>query len=125
MSIMQLTVLVTDDDPDARFCARTHLEDLDFLVIEAADGYAAVKIAQTTRVDFAFLDFNMPGMTGVETLNALRKVIPDLRAILCSGSTEDDCLHGSKIKGLVYLPKPYDRIGILNAMLTVFRTSVR
>ena len=65
------TVLICDDDPDARGEARDMVEALGFAAVEAASGETAATLAREERPDVILLDLLMPGMDGYETLSLL------------------------------------------------------
>ena len=75
----------------------------------AEDGIQALRSVQEGKpaLSLVISDFNMPLMNGVETITELRKVIPGLKAILCSGKPEADCLQGQSLDNYVYLGKPF------------------
>jgi two-component system cell cycle sensor histidine kinase/response regulator CckA len=60
-------------------------------------------------VDCAVLDLSMPHMDGAQTLLELRRIKPDIRAILTSGYAQEDLearLTGQKVDAV--MTKPYD-----------------
>jgi two-component system, LytTR family, response regulator len=67
------TVLIADDEPLARRSLRAHLRDLGCRgpIHEAADGKAAIALANKEHPDLVFLDIVMPGATGLEVLEEL------------------------------------------------------
>jgi len=67
-------VLIVDDEPDIREVARMSLESVaGWQVLMAADGRAAVEIAQTERPDALLLDVMMPDLDGPATLALIRE----------------------------------------------------
>lgn len=66
------TVLVVDDDPDARLLARTLLEYAGHAVLEAGDGAAALACARSERPDLILFDLSMPAMSGTAFARAVR-----------------------------------------------------
>jgi diguanylate cyclase (GGDEF)-like protein/PAS domain S-box-containing protein len=66
-------VLVVDDRPTTRSLVRSVLEDGDFRVFEAADGYKALSLIESERPDVVLLDIIMPGIDGLETLRRIRQ----------------------------------------------------
>jgi two-component system LytT family response regulator len=66
----RVTALVVDDEPVARAGLRALLGEIDWIacVGEAASGPAAVEAIDRLRPDLAFLDIQMPGLTGIEVL---------------------------------------------------------
>jgi len=69
----KLRSLVIDDEPNARMRLRRLLKDEDRVEVigEAKDGLEAVAEIQRLRPDLVFLDVQMPGLDGFETLKAL------------------------------------------------------
>jgi signal transduction histidine kinase/DNA-binding response OmpR family regulator len=68
----QATVLVIDDDPDARQVVRSVLEE-SYHVIEAADGAAGLELIRTAHPDLVVLDLMMPVLDGFAVLERIRK----------------------------------------------------
>ena len=67
------TALVVDDEPELRAWLRAALARRwpELQVLEAGDGAAALELFETHRPDAAFLDVQMPGMTGLEVARRL------------------------------------------------------
>lgn len=63
------------------------LESFGYTVVTAGDGQEAVEIfrERAGEVDLVLLDMMMPRMTGVEAFAEIRRISPDVRAILASG----------------------------------------
>jgi CheY-like chemotaxis protein len=113
-----LKILLVDDNDELRALSREVLEGLGFQVVDAVDGRNAIRLVRQEPDGFAlaFLDFNMPGMNGIETLRVLQKLHPNLPAILCSGTSQEECFRECGIEGLVYLEKPF-KLGQLEEAL--------
>lgn len=104
--------LIVDDSKVIRKVARHILETLDFSVDEAEDGRQALDRCEASLPDVILLDWNMPVMSGMEFLRALRQA--DLTAqpkvVFCT--TENDIAH---IRAAIeagadeYVMKPFDR----------------
>ncbi|WP_374293985.1 response regulator [Sphingomonas sp.] len=106
------TCLVVDDSKVIRKVARHILETLDFTVREAADGREALDACLVAAPDVVLLDWNMPVMSGMDFLRALREanVSPRPRVVFCT--TENGMAH---IRAAIeagadeYIMKPFDR----------------
>ena len=84
------TILVVDDDPDAREFIRTVLGDDGATIIEAEDGIEALAIARREEPDLVTLDINMPGKGGAQVYEEMRDD-PELRDVpvcIVSGQPE-------------------------------------
>ena len=66
------TVLLVDDDPQARVLMQRALADGRWQILEAADGREALEVMQQRKPDLILLDWLMPGMGGLEFLTRLR-----------------------------------------------------
>ena len=65
-------ILVVDDEPQIRRVMRTTLVTQGYEVTDAHSGDEAVELFRSNKYDLVLLDFNMPGMTGIETCRAIR-----------------------------------------------------
>ena len=84
-------ILIVDDDPDIRkFCII--LLKINYFVAQAADGAAAVTISRPSETDLIVLDVMMPGMSGYDTCDRLRKLSNAPVLYLTARSGEQDML---------------------------------
>lgn len=68
-----MRILVVDDFSTMRRIVRNLLADLGYEnIVEAEDGAPALQIMKTEAIDFVVTDWNMPGMTGIDLLKAIR-----------------------------------------------------
>jgi DNA-binding NtrC family response regulator len=81
-------VLLVDDQPELRRLFRRSLNKAGFAVVEAWNGRVAVELAQQLSFDVVISDVHMPDMSGIELLQALGKLDPDLPVVLTSGSPD-------------------------------------
>ncbi len=86
------TILVVDDEKDLREILLEQLESFGYKVLLACNGMDAVTIFEKRRneIDLVLLDMIMPEMDGKETYFALRKIKPDVKALLFSGYSQDE-----------------------------------
>lgn len=71
---MTRTILIAEDDRDAREMLCDILERDGYEVIQAESGQRAVGMAAMLQIDAFLLDFEMPGMNGIEVCRALRSM---------------------------------------------------
>lgn len=106
------TCLVVDDSKVIRKVARHILETLDFEVSEAADGREALESCLAAAPDVVLLDWNMPVMSGMDFLRALRESNLATRPKVVFCTTENGMAH---IRAAIeagadeYVMKPFDR----------------
>jgi PAS domain S-box-containing protein len=102
-------ILVVDDEDLVRRAAKVALEKYGYRVVVAADGKQAVEAVGELggSVSAVLLDMTMPGMTGEQTFEELRRLRPDLPVIASSGYSEMEAMarFGNGIAGFVQ--KPY------------------
>ena len=67
------TILIIDDEPDARMLLSRRLAAHPYGVVEAADGKTGLALAKQGQVDLIVLDLLMPGEDGIEVYHALRQ----------------------------------------------------
>ena len=65
-------IVLVEDQNDSREMLRMLLESLDHIVIDAADGAAAVDLIERERPDAALIDIGLPVMTGYEVAQRIR-----------------------------------------------------
>jgi len=103
------TLLVIDDDPEARALMRRFLGKEGFRIEEAADGESGIRRARELKPDVITLDVLMPGMDGWAVLAAL-KGDAELSSIPVILATIVDEEHlGFALGASEYLTKPIDR----------------
>jgi signal transduction histidine kinase/FixJ family two-component response regulator len=99
------TILVVDDDPLISMSTVDMLEDLGHVVIEANSGERALEIIDGGRdIDLMMTDQAMPGMTGIQLAEIVRRKRPNLPVLLATGYAD---LPTSKLANLPRLSKPY------------------
>jgi two-component system chemotaxis response regulator CheY len=102
--------LVVDDSRVVRKVARRILEAHGFAVTEAEDGQKALDACHAQLPDCVLLDWNMPVMTGIEFLRALRAEYgPNPPVVFCTTETEMRFIEAAIEAGATeYIMKPFD-----------------
>ena len=103
--------LVVDDSRVIRKVARRILEDLAFDIEEAADGKEALDRCRAAMPDAILLDWNMPVMSGIDFLRALRSEPGGQRPVVVFCTTENDIDHITEAMNAganEYVMKPFD-----------------
>ncbi len=81
---MKKTILLADDDPSVRASLSNLIESEDYTVLQAADGYSAIKCVSNTNPDLVLLDVNMPYMENWQAYKWLNQQRPDIPVIIIS-----------------------------------------
>src|ERR1700677_602372 len=122
MSPLQSKVLVVDDEFSIRRALHTNLSTRGFDIEEASGGEQAVSLVRTERYDAALLDINLPGMGGIETCRAMRRLSPQLPILMLTIREDaDDKIEALEAGSGDYITKPF-HVGELMARV---RAAVR
>ncbi|HET6491107.1 MAG TPA: response regulator [Syntrophales bacterium] len=106
-----LKILIVDDFATMRKVIRNLLKQGGFEnIVEAEDGVAALKVLQSQKVDFIISDWNMPNMSGLELLKAVRgaddlKELPFL--MVTAEALKDNVVAAVKAGVSNYIVKPF------------------
>jgi CheY-like chemotaxis protein len=104
------TVLLVDDEASIRMVVARVLEANGYRVLLALSGEEAIELwkAYSSEIDLLFTDLQMPGMSGVELAEELKRTRPDLKVLFTSGSgiSVVEAMLNSTQAG-AFLPKPY------------------
>jgi CheY-like chemotaxis protein len=108
------TVLVVDDDPQARALLQATLLELGHKVLLAADGEVALELYEQASPDLVITDLVMPILNGVLLIEHLRILNPLSRIVGISGKGQEQLSRAKEAGAVGVLRKPIDRIQILN-----------
>ncbi len=103
------TILIVDDNASIRQLIVETLKPLGYNCLEAASGEDAISVIRkySGKIHLLLTDVVMPGMSGRELAEKIRKERPDVKVIFMSGYTEDIIAHhGVLEKGINYISKP-------------------
>ena len=104
---MTHTILVIDDEKDIRISLTGILEDEGYHVLTAESGADGIESAQQELPDLILLDIWMPGMDGLETLEKLKSLFPQVTVIMISGhGTIETAVRATKLGAFDFIEKP-------------------
>lgn len=91
MSVTPSTILIVEDDAIVRMLIVDVLEELEFVVLEAADAEEALKVVENNQqtIDLMMTDMGLPGMSGKELADQVRQLRPALPILFASGYAEN------------------------------------
>lgn len=107
-------LLWADDEIDLLKPHILFLEEKGYEVITTTNGQDALDLCKEQIFDLVFLDENMPGLNGIETLNRIKEILPSLPVVMITKSEEEDIMDqaiGNKIAD--YLIKPVNPMQML------------
>jgi len=110
-------LLWADDEIDLLKPHILFLEEKGYEVVTTTNGQDALDLCHEQSFDLVFLDENMPGLSGLETLNAIKEFLPSIPVVMITKSEEEDIMDqaiGSKIAD--YLIKPVNPSQMLLAI---------
>ncbi len=103
-------VLIVDDSGTMRSIVRKILQASHFAfdIHEAAEGNAALELLRVRKFGIVFLDYNMPGLDGFETLSEIKRFNPAVAVVMMT-STLDGAIAGRAhaAGALAFLKKPF------------------
>jgi CheY-like chemotaxis protein len=115
-------VLVVDDDTTIRMLISETLKDLGYVMIEAADAAAGLKVLQSdTRIDLLVTDVGLPGgLNGRQLADAGQAVRPRLKILFITGYAENAVVGKGPLEpGMHVLTKPFGMEVLANRIRTV------
>lgn len=114
-------ILIVDDERSIRHTLREILEFEDFEVDEAENGMEGLAKAKDGAFDLLIMDIKMPQMDGLQALERLQELQPDLPIIMISGhGTIETAVEAVKKGAFDYISKPPD----LNRLLITVRNAL-
>jgi len=108
-------ILVVDDEEEIRNLFLDILAPRGYEVVGARSGPEAIAYAGDHAFDVVFLDIKMPGMNGVETFEALKRLSPEAQYVMITGYAGSHLVDQSLAEGALFcLPKPFGVADILD-----------
>jgi two-component system chemotaxis response regulator CheY len=104
-----MKVLIVEDNALTRMMLRSLLEQLKWEVAgEAEDGKEAVRVFSEVRPDVVFLDLILPGQSGLQVLEEIRKADPAAKVVVITAVEQDEMNKQLYDKGTTaILRKPF------------------
>lgn len=113
-------ILLVDDDAEIREIIRILLESEGCEIVEADSGARAVEIMDNT-IDLIIMDVMMPGISGIQACEAIRKQYVTPILFLTAKSTDTDKVIGFSAGGDDYLVKPFSYTELLSRVKALLR----
>lgn len=95
--------LILDDEESIRQSIAAYMEDEGYTVFQAGSGEEALEIVKNNAIDEAVVDIRLPGMDGNTFMIEARKILPDIKFVVHTGSA--DYIPSETIRGLGITPK--------------------
>lgn len=104
----QKSVLLVDDSKFARLLVKAFISGnfADWQIDEAEDAAKALVMVEDKTYDYLLIDFNMPGMDGLELGEKLRALFPDAVIALLTANIQQEIQKKVESIGIDFLAKP-------------------
>jgi two-component system chemotaxis response regulator CheY len=126
--LSDLTVLIVDDEATVTRLAKTMLTDLDVAqVFVANDGREALDFLGLFEddIDVIVCDWNMPRMSGLELLQQIRTVDPNMPFVMLTGRNDMDSIVAARdLKVSSYLLKPFSQEQLAQHLVNAKKASI-
>lgn len=109
------TILIADDEKEARILVHITLADPRYRIIETSDGNTALELARKEKPDLLLLDWMMPHMSGPEVAEALRKdpLTANIPIIMLTAMGEEKDKQLARDLGVfAYVVKPFNPLAL-------------
>ena len=105
---MQYKALIVDDSKLARMVMASAFRRLrpDWELIEASNGEDAINSLSSQPIDIALVDFNMPGIDGLELVAKIRKSHPKMPMAVVSANVQDEIIARARELNAAFVTKP-------------------
>lgn len=117
------TILVAEDEPALRELVKQTLEQSGYNVVEATDGYDAVRLLEqhAGEIHLLLTDVIMPLMNGHELASRVKAVRPGTPVLYMSGYTDDVlAFHGIASPEIAFIQKPFTPSELIARVATMF-----
>jgi DNA-binding NtrC family response regulator len=116
----KLRVLFVDDEPPIRDVMRIELPRMGHEATICEDGTAAIAAIDKHSFDVAIVDLRMPGLSGWDVVDHLKRVSPDTEVIISTGhGSMEEAIQALRRGAYDFLPKPCKLFEIANVLKRV------
>lgn len=111
---MKFRFAVVDDATFIREIVKNIGESLGGICVgEAENGRDAIQVIRATLPDLLFLDLVMPLRNGLEIIDEIKELWPDIKIVICTTLDQEDMINKLQQKGIhEYLTKPFSKAEI-------------
>lgn len=115
---MSKILIIEDEAPIRRVLTKILSEENDtYLVHEAEDGLQGIELVKNEDFDLILCDIKMPKMDGVEVLEAIKKIKPEIPMVMISGHGDlETAIQTMRLGAFDYISKPPDLNRLLNTV---------
>jgi len=112
---MRKKILIVDDEIELFGFLKDTLEDYGYNVVTVETGENAVKVAEKDFFDVILMDYNLPGISGLDAFRSIKKVSPLSIVIMMTAAAPESVLKEAAVEGTyAIVRKPFKLEGILD-----------
>lgn len=102
-------ILIIDDEPAQRDILMGYLRKKGYKMYSASSGKEGIDISKNNPVDIIFSDFKMPDLNGIEVLEQVKKINPEISFVIVTAyGTIENAVKALKFGAFDYISKPVD-----------------
>ncbi|MCC7318616.1 MAG: sigma-54-dependent Fis family transcriptional regulator, partial [Bacteroidales bacterium] len=102
-------ILIVDDEENVRYSFRKFFRDAHTSISEAQNGMEAINIIKKENFDLVLMDIEMPGISGLEAIQRVKAMQPNLPVIIMTAfGTTERVIGAMKYGAFEYIEKPFD-----------------
>jgi CheY-like chemotaxis protein len=108
---MSKLALIVDDSKVARMILSRMIKEIDsgWEIIEAADGAEGIDVAKAREPGTVVMDFNMPGIDGVDAARQIKELLPDAKITILTANIQKSTEEKAEKIGVGFLTKPLEK----------------
>jgi len=116
------SVLIVDDDPMIQEILKEIVVDQGYTVFLAGDGESALELLEKRHFDLVFLDLILPGVGGVDILEAIKRKDKGIVVVVVTGYADDPvALKAMALGPLLLIRKPFKEKDIVEVLSMVLK----
>ncbi len=102
-------ILIIDDEDAQREVLSGYLKKKGFKIYSAPSGEEGIETVKNNLIDIIFSDYKMPGMSGIDVLEAVKKINPEISFVIITAfGTVENAVKAMRIGAYDYITKPVD-----------------